>query len=340
LSDGNKAAAIPPLIDQLLAKFKAIPGVRSVSISENGLFFGNDSGDDITIVGAPPKSGQDMGVALDSVGPAYFQTISIPVLAGRDVEQRDVAGSHHMWVNQALSKYFFGGASPIGQHLIVHFSFGDSEYDIVGVVGDAKYNDLRGDTDRRGYFSFYDPPIPLTDGVIEVRSVGDDAVVGSSIRQLMHETDPTLSAPVFRTVAGMVDLKLVRDRLTARLSTFFGIVAMVLACIGLYGVLSYNVSRRTGEMGVRMALGAQRSGILKLVIQDALMVTAIGIVVGIGAAWAATRVLATMLFGLSPRDPATMIVSAVVLVAVATLAAFIPAWRASRVDPMEALRYE
>jgi ABC-type antimicrobial peptide transport system permease subunit len=117
-------------------------------------------------------------------------------------------------------------------------------------------------------------------------------------------------------------------------------VAMVRACIGLYGVLSYNVSRRTGEMGVRMALGAQRSGILKLVIQDALMVTAIGIVVGIGAAWAATRVLATMLFGLSPRDPATMIVSAVVLVAVATLAAFIPAWRASRVDPMEALRYE
>jgi ABC-type antimicrobial peptide transport system permease subunit len=132
----------------------------------------------------------------------------------------------------------------------------------------------------------------------------------------------------------------VRDKLTARLSTFFGIVAMVLACIGLYGVLSYNVTRRTGEMGVRMALGAQRSGILQLVIRDALVVTAIGILVGLGAAWAATRVLGSMLFGLSPRDPVTMIGAAVVLIAVATLAAFIPAWRASRVDPMMALRYE
>jgi ABC-type antimicrobial peptide transport system permease subunit len=115
---------------------------------------------------------------------------------------------------------------------------------------------------------------------------------------------------------------------------------MVLACIGLYGVLSYNVTRRTGEMGVRMALGAQRSGILQLVIRDALVVTAIGILVGLGAAWAATRVLGSMLFGLSPRDPVTMIGAAVVLIAVAALAAFIPAWRASRVDPMTALRYE
>jgi predicted permease len=340
LSDGYKAATIPPLFDQFLAKFKNIPGVQGVAVSQNGLFSGTDSGDDISIVGSTPKSGQDMSVALDSVGPAYFQTIGIPVLAGRDVEQRDTAGTHHLWVNRSLAKYFFGDASPIGQHIVVHFSFGDGEYDVVGVVGDAKYNDLRGETDRRGYFSYFDPILPLTNGVIAVRSAGDDAVVTSSIRQIIHETDAAFSAPVFRTLPGLVDLILVRDKLTARLSTFFGIVALVLACIGLYGVLSYNVTRRIGEMGVRIALGAQRAAILRLILRDALVVTGAGILIGLGAAWAATRVLGTMLFGLSPRDPLTMLGSAIVLIAVASLAAFVPAWRASRVDPMTALRYE
>ena len=340
LSDGYQQASIPPLFDQLLAKIKTIPGVRSASLSENGLFSGNDSGDDISIVGSTPRSGQDMNISLDEAGPGYFQTIGIPVLAGRDVESRDSAGTHHMWLNQSMSKYFFGGASPLGQHIAVHYSFGDIEYDVVGVVGDAKYNDLRGETDRRGYFSYFDPPIALTDATIEVRTAGDDAAVISAVRQAIHETNAGLATLQFQTIPALIDSYLVRDKLIARLSTFFGIVAMVLACIGLYGVLSYNVTRRTGEMGVRMALGAQRSGILQLVIRDALLVTAIGVLVGLGAALAATRVLSSMLFGLSPRDPVTMIASAVVLIAVATLAAFIPAWRASRVDPMTALRYE
>src|ERR1019366_6423881 len=182
-------------------------------------------------------------------------------------------------------------------HIVVHYTFADIEYDVVGVVSDAKYNDLRGKTDRRGYFSYFDPPV-------------------------------------------VVNAAVLRDKLTARLSTFFGMVALALACLGLYGVLSYNVTRRAGEMGVRMALGAQRFGILRLVIRDALVVTGIGVRVGLGAAWAATRVLGSMLYGLSPRDPVTMIGAAIVLIAVATLAAFIPAWRASRVDPMTALRYE
>jgi predicted permease len=340
LSDGYQQASIPPLFDQLLAKIKTIPGVRSASLSENGLFSGNDSGDDISIVGSIPKSGQDMNISLDEAGPGYFQTIGIPVLAGRDVESRDTAGTRHMWLNQSMSKYFFGAASPLGQHIAVHYSFGDIEYDVVGVVGDAKYNDLRGETDRRGYFSYFDPPIALTDATIEVRTAGDDAAVISAVRQVIHETNAGLATLQFQTIPALIDSYLVRDKLIARLSTFFGIVAMVLACIGLYGVLSYNVSRRIGEMGVRMALGAQRFGILQLVIRDALLVTVIGVAVGLGAALAATRVLGSMLFGLSPRDPVTMIVAAVVLIAVATLAAFVPAWRASRVDPMTALRYE
>jgi predicted permease len=338
--DGYKPGSITPLTEQLLTKFGAIPGVRGATISENGLFYGGDSGDDISILGMPPKSGQDMGVSFDVVGPGYFSTIGIPVLAGRDVESRDTAGTHHMWVNQSMAKYFFGDTSPMGQHVVVHYSFGDTEYDVVGVVGDARPNSLRGDIDRRCYMSFYDRAVESAASIYELRSAGDDAAVTAAVREVIHTTDASLSPPVFRTVPGLVDLRLVRDRLTARLSTFFGLVAMLLACIGLYGVLSYNVARRTGEIGVRMALGAQREEILRLILQDALLVAGIGTVVGLGAALATTRVLASLLYGLTARDPVTLTVSAVILLAVATLAAALPAWRASRVDPMNALRYE
>jgi FtsX-like permease family len=245
-----------------------------------------------------------------------------------------------MWLNQTASKYFFGETNPVGQHGVAHYSFGDTEYDVVGVVADARPNSLRGEIDQRFYISYFDPPAPLTDAVFELHTTAEDATVALTVRQLIHETDPGLAAPVFRTVSALVDLRLLRDKLTARLSTFFGAVALVLACIGLYGVLSYNVTRRTGEMGVRMALGAQRSTILRLVLRDALVVTGIGVLLGLGSAWAATRLLASLLYGLSPRDPLIMAAAAVVLIAVATLAAFIPAWRASRVDPMTALRYE
>ncbi|HLW97506.1 MAG TPA: ABC transporter permease [Candidatus Acidoferrales bacterium] len=338
--DGYKPGAISPLLTQLLAKFNAIPGVRSATLSQNGLFYGGDSGDDITVVGAPVKSGQDMGVAMDDVGPGYFSTLGIPLLAGRNVEDRDTAGTHHLWVNESLAKYFFGEASPVGQHVVIHFSFGDTEYDVVGVVADARPNALRGDIDRRCYISYFDRPIENSDSIFELRTAGDDAAVASAVRRVIHETDAGLSEPVFRTVPGLIDLRLVRDRLTAKLSTFFGLVAMLLACIGLYGVLSYNVARRTGEIGVRMALGAQRSEILRLVLQDVLVVAGIGTVVGLGAALAATRVLASLLYGLTARDPATLAVCAAILLAVAALAAALPAWRASRVDPMNALRYE
>jgi predicted permease len=339
-ADGYKPEGISPLVDQLLARLSTIPGVRGATVSENGFFFGGDSGDDISIVGIPPKSGQDMGISMDSVGPGYFSTIGIPIRTGRDVESRDTAGTHHLWVNESLAKYFFGASSPLGQHIVIHYSFGDIEYDVVGVVADARPNSIRDDIDRRCYQSFSDRPIQNSVSIFEVRTAGDDGAVTAAVRDLVHQTDAGLSPPVFRTVPSLIDLRLVRDRLTAKLSTFFGLVAMLLACIGLYGVLSYNVARRTGEIGVRMALGAQRSEILRLVLQDALVVAGIGTVVGLGAALAATRVLASLLYGLTARDPATLAVCAAILLAVAALAAALPAWRASRVDPMNALRYE
>ncbi|HET9400962.1 MAG TPA: ABC transporter permease [Candidatus Acidoferrales bacterium] len=338
--DGYKPAEIPSLFTGMLERFSSIPGVRGASFSDNGLFFGGDSGDDITIVGSTPKAGAEMGVRLDNVGPNYFATIGIPVIAGRDASAEDTKGTHHMWLNETMAKYYFGGDSPLGRHIIVHYSIGDTEYDVVGVVGDAKYDSLRDETPRRAYLSDLDSMFPLTSANFEVRCGGDCASPIGAIRGVIRESGASLTIPQFVPLHTLIDEGLLRDRLTARLSTFFGSLALVLACIGLYGVLSYNLARRVGEMGVRMALGASPGSILRLVLGDALIVTGIGAAVGLVVALAAARVLGAMLFGVTSHDPATLAGAAAVLFGVAAIAAFLPAWRASRVDPMTALRDE
>ncbi len=344
--NGYKPAMIPPLFQTLLAKFSAITGARGVTLSENGLYFGTDSGDEISIVGYTPKSGQQMDSSFDAVGPRYFSTIGIPVLMGRDVEKQDESGARHCWINQTFAKYFFGNENPLGRHIVDMYP--DTHYDmeIVGMVADARPNSLRRAIARRFFVPYFNPLDPPPNAVFEVRYTGDSSALSPNIRQLVHDTDAGLDPLVFRTVPALIDAGLIRDRLTAKLSSFFGLVALLLACIGLYGVLSYTVTRRTSEIGVRMALGAQRGNVLRLILQDALGVTLLGTVVGLGAAMGLTKLLehfgylSGLFYGLSARDPMTMVVSSVVLLAVATLAAFLPAWRASRTDPITALRYE
>jgi predicted permease len=340
MPSGYKGAALTQLQQDLLRKFAAAPGVRSVTLSENGLFFGTESGDQISIIGYTPKAGQEMDALFDQVGPNYFATIGIPVLLGRDISEQDSTGARHCWVNQTMARYYFGDANPLGQRIRDEYPETRIECEIAGVVADAKYNALRGETPRRFYFAFFngfpDPGRPT----FEVCYTGDSAATASALRQIVRTTDSTLDPLDIRTIPGQIDRRLLRDRLTARLSSFFGLVALLLACVGLYGILSYNVARRTGEIGVRMALGAQRAGILRLILREAALVTLLGVVAGLAAALAASRVLESLLYGLTARDPATLVGAAAVLLVVAALAAVIPAWRATRVDPMTALRYE
>ncbi len=344
--NGYKPAAVPPLFQTLLAKFSAIPGARGVTLSENGLYFGTDSGDEISIPGFTPKGGQEMDAAYDQIGPGYFSTIGIPVLMGRDVEKQDETGARHCWVNLSMAKYYFGNDSPLGRHIVDMYPESHFDMEIVGVVADARPNALRGNIQRRFYVAYFNPLDQAPNAVFEVRYAGDNSAISSTIRQVVRDTDAGLDPLVFRTVPALIDARLVRDRLTAKLSSFFGLMALLLACIGLYGVLSYTVARRTSEIGVRMALGAQRGNVLRLILQDALGVTLIGTVVGLGVALGLTKLLESwsllsgLFYGLSARDPMTLAVASVVLLAVATLAAFLPAWRASRTDPITALRYE
>ncbi len=339
-TSGYKPAATGALFQQLLAKFATAPGVSGVSLSENGLFFNSDSGDDISIVGFTPKNGQEMNASWDQVGPNYFATIGIPVLMGRDVQPQDSAGSRVCWINQTFAKYYFGTESPIGRHMRDEYPEDRQDLEIVGVVADVKANSLRGKTERRFYAPFFNPVELSPQAAFFVRYTGEAAPVVASLRDLVRQTDSTLDPLAIHTIPERIDARLVRDRLTARLSTFFGVLALLLACIGLYGVLSYTVSQRTSELGIRMALGAQRGNVLWIILREALTVTIIGTAIGIATALAATKVLASMLFGLTARDPITLIGAAVILIAVATLAATLPAWRASRTDPMTALRYE
>jgi ABC-type antimicrobial peptide transport system permease subunit len=182
--------------------------------------------------------------------------------------------------------------------------------------------------------------------VFEVRYTGNDSALSSTIRRVVRETGPGLDPLALRRVPIELESHIVGDRLTARLASFFGFVALALACIGIYGVLSYTVARRTSEIGVRMALGAQRGNVLSMILRDALGVTIIGIAAGLGMALGLTKLLESwsllsgLFYGISARDPLTLIVASGVLLAVASLAAFVPAWRASRTDPMTALRYE
>jgi predicted permease len=339
-SNGYKPGATGPLFQQLQAKFATIPGVTGATLSENGLFFNSDSGDEISIVGYTPKSGQKMDSSWDQVGPNYFSTVGIPVLMGRDVQPRDAIGSKVCWVNQTFAKYYFGNDNPIGRHIRDEYPEDRQDLEIVGVVADARYNGLRGEIPRRFYVPFFNPVEPSTQAVFEIHYVGDGASVTASLRQVVHETDGTLDPLEIRTIAERIDQRLVRDRLTAKLSTFFGILALLMACIGLYGVLSYTVSQRTGELGVRMALGAQRANVLWLILREALAVTILGAAVGLAAALAVTRVMTSLLYDLTGHDPLTLTVAAAVLLVVATLAALLPALRASQTDPMTALRYE
>jgi predicted permease len=339
-TSGYKPAATGPLFQQLLAKFSTIPNVTGASLSDHGLFFNSDSGDDISIVGYTPKNGQHMDASWDQAGPNYFSTVGIPVLIGRDVQARDSIGSKVCWINQTMAKYYFGTESPIGRRMRDEYPEDRQDLEIIGVVADAKYNSLRAETPRRFYVPFFNPVELSTQAAFEIRYTGESAPVIAALRELTRQTDATLDPLAIHTIPELVDAGLVRDRLTARLSTFFGALALLLACIGLYGVLSYTVSQRTSELGIRMALGAQRGNVLWLILREALTVTIIGAAIGLAAALAATKVLASMLFGLTARDPITLIGAAVVLLAVATLAATLPAWRASRTDPMTALRYE
>jgi predicted permease len=338
---GWKGPAILRLHEQLLERLSNVPGVRSVALTADGLFEESEAGDPIAVEGYTPQAGEQLNTRMDHVGPNYFATVGIPILMGRGIGPQDSAGESVAVVNQTFAQKFFPHANPLGKHVRdTYYPTNPQEMTIVGVVADARYNSLREKTPTRLYRSFFRPLWEQDSAMYEVRTFGDSSAVASALRQLVHETAPSLPPVDVHAVAELVDASIATDRLVARLSAAFGLLAMLLVSIGLYGVMTWTMARRTREIGVRMALGARPSGILQLVLRETLLVVSIGIAIGIPLALAGTRLIQGMLFGVSGIDPVVIVSASILLIAVATIAGYLPARRASRVDPMIALRHE
>jgi predicted permease len=326
---------------QIISTLSATPGVKAVTISENGLFSGTESAQEIAIPGFAPPTDSDKQSASDTVGPAYFSSIGIPILLGREIGPQDTAGAPKVAViNQAFADFYFHNLNPIGRRFVIDsIELRADSIEIVGVVANSKENTLRQPAERRFYTPYFQETRPMIMNV-EVITASDPGALIPDLRKQIKGIDPNLSARNVRTMEQLVDDSIAEQVVLAKLSGFFAVLALVLASIGLYGLMSYTVSGRTREIGVRMALGAQRSDVLWLVLGEALILVAVGIGVGVPAALASSRLLASMLFGLRGTDPISLAAVTVTLGCVAALASYIPARRATRVDPMVALRYE
>jgi len=338
---GYKGTAAIRLEEDLLARISTLPGVRSATLSSNGLFQGAESQDPIAVEGYTPKSSEEIHSRFDHVGPGYFSAVGIPLLRGREIGPQDSAARPRAAViNQAFAQEFFPNTDPLGKHVSDTFPGNPGEMQVVGVVTDSKLNSLREPARPRIFAPLFNPLWEDTAVSFEARTAGDAENLGKALRKAVQELSPALPQIEIETMSGLVDRSLGADRLIAELSSCFGALALLLASIGLYGVMSYAVARRTNEIGIRMALGARRGNVLGLVLGHGSKLVLAGVVIGIVAALGLTRFLSSLLFNVKPTDPLTFIAVAVLLSGVALLASYIPARRATKVDPMVALRYE
>jgi predicted permease len=324
----------------LLHRLTSLPGVRSATFSENGLFSGTESGTPLEAEGFTPSSDDDRVARFDQAGPGYFTNVGIPIILGRDFTEHDAPSAPRVTIiNDTMAGFYFPNQSPIGKHIHVKGP-SDVVLEIVGVARDAQDHDLRSAPRRRFYVSYLQPIDGITTANFEVRAAGNMGSLFGPIRAEIEHVDPKLQILSLKTAQTLVDDSIVTERLIAKLSTFFGALAVLLAAIGLYGVMSYTVARRTTEIGLRMALGARRSHVASMVLGDILRLVAIGTIVGAIIAAVLARFVESLVFGLEPHDPLTIVASAVVLAAIGLLAGYLPARRAARIDPILALRAE
>jgi predicted permease len=338
---GYHGAAIPRFQLDLLSRISAVPGLRGATVSKDGLFSGSESGDPVAVEGHTPRAGEEMNSRMDHVGPGYFSMLGIPILVGREIETQDGGGSVRAAViNQTFANRFFPNTNPIGKHVRDTYPGNPAEMVVVGVAADAKYNSLREKALPRIYAPLANPMWENPAAFYEVRTYADPQAVAAALRQVVQETAPTLPPIELRTMSRLVNDSLETDRFIKQLASAFSLLALLLAAIGLYGLMGYTVSRRTRDIGIRLALGAEQANVLWQVLRETLVLVLMGIFTGVPFALGATYLVRSMLFGLGFADPVAILFAATLLTIVAALAGFLPAWRASRVDPMVALRCE
>ncbi|MEO5821819.1 MAG: FtsX-like permease family protein, partial [Vicinamibacteraceae bacterium] len=340
---GYEPAPLAEALSALLTRLRATPGIVSAALSSNGLFNGSDNSDAITVEGYTRRGdgNADRGSRYDAVDPGYFSTLGVPVILGRAIVESDRPGGAKVAViNEAFATQFFAGRHPVGLHLTRSYAERRDTYQIVGVVANARQGRLREAIEHRFYTPITQPAAPIGSAVLIVRPRGDGAAVLGEVRRVIQQAEPRMAIVRATTVDESIARRIGQDRMMAQLAIAFGIVASLLAAIGLYGVLSYGVARRTQEIGVRKALGAGHGRLMAMILRETGWLLLAGLVVGGALAAAAVQLIASRLYGLSPADPATFAAAIAALAVVAVVAAWLPAYRASRVDPLVALRQE
>jgi len=342
---GYKPQELSALYRQIVERLQELPGVQSATVATFSPISGSGRTSTVTVRGYTPKPGDDLDVTDMLVGPNYCATLGVPLLMGREIDLRDTPANQKIAVvSQSFAQYFFPGENPLGRR----FYFGEEndperseELEIVGVVGDVKYRNAKDAPVRTAYRPILQ--VQNSDAyssTLEIRAAGDAASLAPMARAAVAQVDPKL--PVFEvtTLREQLNEGLRQEKLVAELVSFFGVLALLLACIGLYGVMANGVVRRTNEIGIRMALGAEQRQILWMIMRETILLVLTGIALGVPVALGGARLIASQLFDMSPADPFTLMFAAFVLIGVASLAGFLPARKASRVNPLTALRYE
>jgi predicted permease len=352
---GYKAEQRPDLYRRILERLNSAPGIRSATMAEAGFLFGvTDGSCCIAVEGYTYQPDEERRIRTNGVRPGYFQTIGLPLLLGRDFTQQEIRSEPEKFakvaiINETMARRYFGTANPLGKRFgwddprigkgypqwLPRFERGDPrQFEIIGVAKDAVHNRIRSETLPLIYF-------PSQDGdTLVARAAGPAAPLAATILREIQAVDKNLVIADIRTSSQLIDQELFLERLLAKLSSFFALLALLLASIGLYGVMSYDVERRTHEIGIRMALGAQRRDVIGLVLRETMLLVVIGVIIGLSAAIGATRLITSLLYGLTPNDPLTITLASLLLLTVAALAGYLPARRAARVDPMVALKHE
>lgn len=343
---GYREEQLARLYEQMFSRLEAVPGVQSVTFSRHPLLAWSSTTDSVYMpnVLGPDGKPVEREAKVHNVRDNFLQTMEIPLLSGRHLTDHDNTSAPRVAiVNKFFALVYLGGdLNPIGKR----FSFDPEkpgEIEIIGMAEDAKYTSQREDVEPTVYLPWRQTLPAVGRTTFEVRTSGDPFSVVSGIREAVREVDSNLPLSNVRTQLEQADETLSMERLFAKLLALFGLIAQLLAAIGLYGVMAYSVSQRTQEIGIRMALGANRGNVMRMVLRQGMTLTVVGVVIGVGCAFVLTRYLETltsMLFGIEPRDPVTFVFIPIGLALVALLACLVPARRATKVDPLVALRYE
>ena len=333
---GYTDAELPGLYERIIGRVEAIPGVQSATVAMCGVMTGcRSNSDGIAISGYESQPGEQVMVQVNRVGPHYFSTVGMTIAAGRDFDAREIgSGAKIVIVNEAMVRKYFKGRDPIGQR----FGYDKPDTEIIGVVRDAHVNTVREAAMPMVFHPFDSTPSFV--GSMQIRATGQPDAIGAAVRRALREVEPRLPVDRVTTIATLAASTLRQERLIARLTIGVGALALALASLGLYGLMAYAVKQRTAELGLRFALGAPRPRVLWMVLRESLLLVVVGLALGLPLVIALARLIGPMLFEVNPNDPAVVSIAAGVLLLVGASSSYLPAFRASRIDPITALRTE